>query len=146
MNFDEFKNKFLEWTELEIEAKKEDGFPVCPYAKHARINNKIQFIDARQNTMDQLRTFDKENFEIGIAWIDDQDMQSIEMMTDYLHQLNDDLLYFTSTTDSGYFAKNFTDCVFIQLKADIMEKRDQLHKTNYYESWPYHYYHAITGN
>ena len=56
-----------------------------------------------------------------------------------------DLLYFTSTTTSGHFAKNFTDCVFIQLRDDLVEKRKYLHTTRYYESWPLDYYKLITS-
>ena len=59
---------------------------------------------------------------------------------------NPDLLYFTSTRESGHFVKNFTDCVFIQLKGDIMEKRKYLKNTKYYDSWPADYYKLITGD
>jgi hypothetical protein len=59
---------------------------------------------------------------------------------------NPDLLYFTSTRDSGHFVKNFTDCVFIQLRGDIMKKRNYLKdNTTYYDNWPDAYYTLITG-
>lgn len=145
MTFEEFKTNFLSWTENEIETKKDDGFPVCPYAKHARINNKIEFIDAREATMEQLRSFDKEQYEIGIAWIEGQDINSIEQMLEYLNEANPDLLYFVSTTESGHFVKNFTNCVFIQLRSDIEMRREQLHETDYYASWPEQYYAMITN-
>jgi len=146
MNFETFQMKFLEWTEKSVESKKSDGFSVCPYAKKARLENKIQFINAISNTTDQLQSFDKEKFEIGIAWLgDNTDMQTVEYELEILRQKNPDLLYFTSTPDSGYFVQNFTNCVFIQLQQDIMHRRQQLHTTKYYDSWPEYYYKLICG-
>ena len=145
MNFQEFQNKFLEWTENEIEAKKLDGFPVCPFARKARLQNKIQFIDARDNQSDTYETFDKDQYEIGIAWVDGCDINQVESVIEQQMQKHEDLLYFTSTTTSGHFAKNFTNCVFIQLRDDLTEKRKYLHTTKYYDSWPIDYYKLITS-
>ena len=145
MNFQEFQNKFLEWTETEIEAKKLDGFPICPFARKARLQNKIQFIDARDNQSDTYETFDKDHYEIGIAWVDGCDMDEVESVIEQQMQKHEDLLYFTSTTTSGHFAKNFTNCVFIQLRDDLTEKRKYLHTTKYYDSWPVDYYKLITS-
>lgn len=145
MNFQEFQNKFLEWTENEIEAKKLDGFPICPFARKARLQNKIQFIDARDNQSDTYETFDKNQYEIGIAWVDGCDMDQVESVIEQQMKKHNDLLYFTSTTTSGHFAKNFTNCVFIQLRDDLTEKRKYLHTTKYYESWPEEYYKLITS-
>lgn len=147
-NLTEFSNKFLEWTEKEIEAKKLDGFPVCPYARRARLQNKIQFIDSRvqETLLDSFLSFDKDQFEIGIAWLGDQDDEYMSMVSSILADLsekNPDLLYFTSTRTSGHFTKNISDCVFIQLKGDILDKREYLHTTKYYDSWPRDYYHSI---
>lgn len=145
MNFQEFQNKFIEWTETEIEAKKLDGFPICPFARKARLQNKIQFIDARDNQSDTYETFDKDQYEIGIAWVDGCDMDEVESVIEQQMQKHEDLLYFTSTTTSGHFAKNFTNCVFIQLRDDLTEKRKYLHTTKYYDSWPVDYYKLITS-
>ena len=144
--FPEFTKRFLEWTEREIEAKKSDGFAVCPYAKQARVNRKIQFIDGRTNTQAALEAFDKDCYEIGIVWLgDDADIPTVEELLPCMKRSHPDLLYFTSTPTSGYFAKNFTNCVFIQLDDDITQKRNQLHNTKYYDSWPEQYYKLIMG-
>jgi len=145
MNFQEFQDKFLEWTEEVIEAKKLDGFPICPFARKARLQNKIQFIDARDNQISSYEQFDKETFEIGIAWVDGCNISEVEKIIELQMEKHHDLLYFTSTTTSGHFAKNFTDCVFIQLRDDLVEKRKYLHTTRYYESWPLDYYKLITS-
>ena len=149
MNFETFISTFLMWSEERIEQKKLDGFPICPFARKARLTQKIQFIDARDLRAVSLESFDKETYEIGIAWLGDIDkdqLHNIELITEQLMIENPDLLYFTSTRESGHFVKNFTDCVFIQLKGDIMEKRKYLKNTKYYDSWPADYYKLITGD
>lgn len=147
MTFEEFQERFLKWTEEVIEAKKSDGFPICPFARKARLQNKIQFINATNDVISSLETFDKSQFEIGIAWIgENPEMDYIESELYLLSKKNPDLLYFTSTTESGHFAKNFTNCVFIQLRNDIMEKRKYLHTTSYYNNWPEEYYKIICGD
>lgn len=145
MTFELFKERFLKWTEDVIEAKKDDGYPICPFAKRARLLDKIQFINALTDVQAQLETFDKEKYEIGIAWLGDHaNMESLEFELEPLRKKHPDLLYFISSTDSGYFAKNFTNCIFIQLRSDILEKRGYLHTTNYYDNWPKDYYKSIT--
>jgi hypothetical protein len=145
MTYSDFITKFLEWSETSIESKQDSGFPVCPYARKARLQQKIQFIDARED-LTQLNTFDRDTFEIGIAWLGDIDnIDPVEKFCEEAMLANPDLLYFTSTRSSGHFVKNFTDCVFIQLKGDILTKRKHLKTTGYYSDWPADYYKAITG-
>ena len=145
MNYSEFIAKFLDWSETSIEAKQDSGFPVCPYARKARLQKKIQFIDAREN-LSEMDTFDRDAYEIGIAWLGDIDnIDPVEKFCEEAMLANPDLLYFTSTRNSGHFVKNFTNCVFIQLKGDILTKRKHLKTTGYYDNWPNDYYKIITG-
>jgi len=126
MTFEEFKNKFIEWTVNKIE----NG--VCPFAKKARLTDKIQFLDWRYS---QEQQFDQ-TYDIAVAWTG-----SMPVYKDH----TEDLYFFTSTKDSGFFAKNFTNVIFIQKKKDINEKRNFLRKTDYYNNWPDWYYKEITG-
>jgi len=147
MNFDDFITNFLQWTEDTIEKPRSDldAQPICPFARKARLTKKIQFIDAREK-LEAIDAFDKETFEIGIAWVGDRDdMKCVENFCKDRTEKNPELLYFTSTRNSGQFAKNFTDCVFVQLRGDIMKKRKYLKTTNYYDNWPAEYYKLITG-
>lgn len=144
MNFQTFQDKFVEWIISDVEAKKIDGFPVCPFARKARLTNKIQFLDCRDNLKSDYQAFDKSVYEIAIAWVGDQDIDDVQIILDDLSKENPDLLYFTSTPESGHFVQNFTNCVFIQLKSDIVNKRSFLHTTSYYDSWPKDYYESIT--
>ena len=97
MTFDTFIATFLTWTESSVEAKKDDGYPVCPFARKARLQDKIQFIDARSFSEYELLTFDKERYEIGIAWMgDDVDSDAMETLAKQMEEKTPDLFYFTS--------------------------------------------------
>ena len=147
MTLDEFQIKFLKFAEELVEPLKDDGYPVCPYAKSARIKKALQFIDARDNVL-ALESFDHVKYQMAICWLGDvDDMSSIEKTCEELREKHSHLLYFTSTRTSGNFVKNFTDCVFIQRKSDLLEKRKHLHEnTTYYDSWPVDYYNLIMGH
>ena len=91
------------WSEERIEQKKIDGFPVCPFARKARLQDKIQFLDCRSLQSYALEQFDRTQYEIGIAWlgdIDDDSVAEIEIICEQLAEKNPDLLYFTSTIES----------------------------------------------
>jgi len=146
MTFNEFQTNFLTFVQTSIEPKKDDGFPVCPYARSARIKQTLQFIDARDD-LTTMTSFDPNAFQMGICWLGDlDDMSMVEKYCAQLGEENPKLLYFTSTRSSGHFVKNFTDCVFIQRADDLLEKRDHLHTTAYYDSWPVDYYKLITDH
>ena len=145
MTLDEFQSKFLEFTEKQVEPLKDDGYPVCPYAKSARIKRALQFIDGRSD-LAVMDTFDPDTYQMGIVWLGDlDDITPIEKICEGYSKKNPHLLYFTSTRNSGHFVKNFTDCVFIQLKGDILTKRKHLKTIGYYDNWPNDYYKIITG-
>jgi len=147
MTLDEFQIKFLKFYEEAVEPLKDDGYPICPYAKSARIKKALQFIDTRED-ITAMESFDHVKYQMAICWLGDvDDMSSIEKTCEELREKHSHLLYFTSTRTSGNFVKNFTDCVFIQRKSDLLEKRKHLHEnTTYYDSWPVDYYNMIMGH
>ena len=57
MTFNEFQTNFLTFVQTSIEPKKDDGYPVCPYARSARMKQTLQFIDARED-ITTLESFD----------------------------------------------------------------------------------------
>lgn len=147
MTLDEFQTKFLQFAEKQVEPLKDDGYPVCPYAKSARIKRALQFLDGRTD-ITVMDNFDYKTFQMGIVWLGDiDDITPIEKICEEYRKKNPHLLYFTSTRQSGHFVKNFTDCVFIQRADDLLEKRKHLHdNTTYYDSWPEEYYKLIMGH
>lgn len=145
MNFDEFKSQFIKWIIDNIEPVQLNGFSVCPYAKQARLLNKIQFIDASNHCYETFLDFDESKYEVGIAWLN-ENTNNIDVLLNCLRENNRDFFYFLSTPETGHFVKNFTNCVFIQKKEDILTKRTLLLKTNYYKNWPKDYFNKIVGS
>jgi hypothetical protein len=87
---------------------------------------------------------------IAICWLGDEPIYTQKYINQKLNEFNSDpahknLLFFLSNTESGAFAKNFTNCIFVQIKSDIMSRREYLKTTNYYDTWPDEYYKYITG-
>jgi hypothetical protein len=145
MMFEEFKIKFIEWLINNIEpVSKETGFAICPYAKSTRLKEKIQFIHIEQGVCEEFLKFDSDTYEIGVAWLS-ENINGIEGKLTDLRNQNKHLLYYLSTPTSGFFAQNFTNCVFIQKRNDIEEKREHLKNTKYYSNWPEWYYNEIVN-
>jgi hypothetical protein len=139
--FEKFKNKFLEWMIENLEKKADGQFPICPYAMSARLNNKIKFVDSR----DMFKDTTLEDYEIIVYWLGD--VIDEEFYKDLIVNLNQQMpnyIYFLSTPSTGYFTKNFTNCIFMQEKQDILNKRNILKKIGYYSNWPEDYYKQIT--
>ena len=70
-------------------------------------------------------------YEIGIAWlgdIDDDSVVEIETREQPPEKIPDSHCTLLVLESPGHFVKNFTDCVFIQLKSDILDKRNYLLK------------------
>ena len=149
-NFNQFKEKFLKWTEEFIELKQPNGFPICPYARQARLNNEIQFVDVRENIDRCISALNLKKYMIAICWLGDEPIYTQKYINQKVEDFNTDprnknLLFFLSNTESGAFVKNFTNCIFVQIKSDILTKREHLKTTNYYDTWPAEYYKYITG-
>jgi len=149
-SFNQFKQDFLTWTENVIEEKQPNGFPICPYARKARLDNEIQFIDVRDNIDRCVSGLNLKKYMIAICWLGDEPIYTQKYIDQRLDEFNSDpahknLLFFLSNTESGAFAKNFTNCIFVQIRSDIMSRREYLKTTNYYDTWPVEYYKYITG-
>jgi len=148
--FNQFKDKFLDWTKTVIEEKQPSGFPICPYARQARLNNEIQFIDVRENIDRCVSGLNLKKYMIAICWLGDEPIYTQKYIDTKIEEFSNDpqhknLLFFLSNKESGAFAKNFTNCIFVQIKSDILSRREYLKTTNYYDNWPADYYKYITG-
>ena len=67
-NFDQFKINFTDWMINKLEVNKEDGYPTCPYAKTARVQDKVQFIDCQGPTTDNILEFDPRTKMVGVCY------------------------------------------------------------------------------
>jgi len=146
MEFENFKSEFMQFTIDKIEVDKGDGWPTCPYARKARLNGDIQFMDGRNAlyTQSALETFDKSQYKMAVCWMgDDRDLDEMDNIASRMSDMYPEHHYFVSTELSGLFVKNFTRIIIIQIKEDITSRRKKLHKTSYYDSWTKEYYDEI---
>jgi hypothetical protein len=148
--FNNFVTNFLDWTKTVIEEVQPNGWPICPYARKARLDNEIQFIDVRDNIERCHTQINLKKYMIAICWLGDEPIYTQKYINQKLEEFNTDpahknLLFFLSNTESGAFAKNFTNCIFVQIKSDIMSRREYLNTTKYYENWTPEYFKYITG-
>lgn len=149
-SFNEFKDKFLSWSQHVIEETQSNGYPICPYARKARLNQEIQFIDIRDNIDRCVSGLNLNKYMIAICWLGNEPIYTQKYIDQKLQEFNQNpahknLIFFISNTESGAFAKNFTNCIFVQIKSDIISRRQYLKTTNYYDNWPVDYYKYITG-
>ena len=70
--FNNFVTNFLDWTKTVIEEKQPNGWPICPYARKARLDNEIQFIDARENIERCHTQINLKKYMIAICWLGDE--------------------------------------------------------------------------
>lgn len=149
MNYEEFKTAFIEWSINNVEPDKGDGWPVCPYARKARLNGEIQFMDGRDlsSTIDVLETFDDHTYNMAVCWMGDEcSVDEMRKISEFMESKHPEYYYFVSTETSGNFVQNFTRVLIVQIKADIENRRGKLKKTSYYHSWPQEYYREIVGD
>ena len=146
------KSELINWIKTFVEKPNTllgDWAP-CPYARKARLDNEIQFIDVRDNIDRCVSGLNLKKYMIAICWLGDEPIYTQKYIDQRLDEFNSDpahknLLFFLSNTESGAFAKNFTNCIFVQIRSDIMSRREYLKTTNYYDTWPVEYYKYITG-
>ena len=140
--FEQFKKDFTDWMINQLEVNKDDGYPTCPYAKTARVQDKLQFIDCSGPNPDAMLEFDPRVKMVGVCYFGDGvDLDTIDLET--MSELNPDLMYLQSTKTSGHFVQNISNVILIQIRAELLRRRASLHKTSYYDSWPAEYYKSI---
>jgi len=140
--FEQFKKDFTDWMIDQLEVNKEDGYPTCPYARTARVQDKLQFIDCSGSNTDAMLEFDPRVKMVGVCWFgDDVDLDTINL--EQMKELNPDLMYLQSTKTSGHFVQNISNVILIQIRSELLRRRASLHKSSYYDSWPAEYYKEI---
>ena len=140
--FEQFKKDFTDWMIDQLEVNKEDGYPTCPYARTARVQDKLQFIDCSGSNPDAMLEFDPRVKMVGVCWFGDNvDLDTINL--EQMKELNPDLMYLQSTKTSGHFVQNISNVILIQIRSELLRRRASLHKSSYYDSWPAEYYKEI---
>ncbi len=141
--FNNFIERFLQWSIDTVEKTQEHGMPLCVYAKKTRLSNLYQFIDAREDMISQIETFDNSK-DIGVAWLGDViDIERVNANLAVLRNRNLDLTIMLSTPNTGFITSSFTHSVVIHNKIDFNKKRLHLYDIGYYSIYPTHFQNII---
>jgi hypothetical protein len=134
-NFENFKEKFVGWS-FAVEEKQSNNLPVCPYAKHARVTNNLQFFDGRENLKECFLNYTGET-DMGVVWLGDNiDSKTVNSTLKEQRKIKPNIVYFLSTANSGYISKSFTNTIIMHRYDDYLIKQRSLYEQGYYEMYP----------
>ena len=134
--FEEFIDKFLQWSIDVAEQPQSTGHELCIYAKTTRLKKAYHFIDARVDTIHQVETFDRTK-DIGIAWVGDEiDLDHYIGILLELRERNPDLTVMLSTSTTGLVKRGFTCAFIVHNKNDFYKKQKHLYNIGYYSIYP----------
>ena len=153
------------WSEkfVEVDNKALGGWPLCPYAKQARLKDQVKVVEVADSkdfldiVIQQARTIKEQHKKLIIVASDDFDLEAYELGC-YVDALNhifvpDDryLMAFHPFDDSeeveflkedenDYVYENEFYMVLIQPYSELEEASEHLAKQGYYEGWEEEYY------
>jgi hypothetical protein len=150
MNFELIKPQLIEWLTSFVEKPNPalNNWPPCPYARHARVNNKILIIDSSVENLTNTVINLIENFgenEAAVVCFDHTLISGVECQQLAL-ELNDQLMprNFVLLEDHPevieYVAgvkMNFGPCGLFVISplSELNAAGDQLRKKGYYDTW-----------
>ena len=151
------KEDIISWAVDHVE-KNGDPFPICPYAKQARLKNqvKIVVVDKAYNFLQQVCNeaggFNLTNLKLIILACPDMDITP-DSLNDYIHALNHvyvplDVYLMASYPeddnepfmDGDWEPDNEFFMVLIQPFKELEEASAHLDKIGYYNNWSQEYY------
>lgn len=152
------------WINRISEVQK-NGLPICPYAAKAMRDNaiKIHWLDDTFNIKTVLNaelenyTYHwPKNIEIVILVFDanrlnPHEIKKIILQNKTMLNKRDFIALEDHPKDPGFIDNVYTGngeyaIVLIQKKTDLINRRKELIKTNYYSNWDQAYYNKIVGN
>ena len=164
------KEDILSWSKdfLEKPSKHLNNYPVCPFAKKTRLENKISIVENNKATtlletiVKQATQFKDNNNDICIVACNDLSIIADELH-DYIHALNyvfvpkdvylmcfhpedaeeDERIEFLE--DTNWEPHNNFLMVLIQPFKKLEDASKQLKKTSYYKNWPKDYYNGTVN-
>ena len=156
------KEDILSWSKdfLEIPNKHLNNFPVCPYAKKTRLENKIKIIEHNDSeTFLEAVVKESNNFKSKISIVACSDLSlTADELADYVHALNivfvpKDVYLMAShpedfdeeidfLQDTAWESHNDFLMVLIQSFDELEEASKSLKKINYYNNWNEDYFNG----
>jgi hypothetical protein len=127
MDFEVFKEKWIDHCVNVVEVKQPNGYPMCPFSKHARTNNQIQFIDGSQDLFYAIEQYTCDK-EIGVIWLGNLITDDHREIVRQISKENPHIIYFL--TD-----RILSNVIITHDYENFVDKRTQLLLTgNYYNA------------
>jgi len=137
------------WIEyIQIPQSNLDNFPVCPYAKSAIVNNKIQILelDTLIPVVDIIDSIDIERYWVTVIYFKDYGYYTIKELSNLTYDLNqkfnikDKIILDNDPREPFYIngvKTTFDYCylLLVQSLSDLNQKSDSLKRTTYYKFW-----------
>lgn len=144
-------NDILSWVKKLSQKHEElDGFSICPYAKTALETNKVFFSyisdEAEEFIQRYIESLDKK-FSVLIFFNVRQNLTD-EMLLEIINNLNKilpDFVFLKDHPDNPGFIQGHNTgngkypTILVQPKKELLDARDSLKKTKYYDSWTEEY-------
>lgn len=142
------ETKLLKWMQefVEVPHVGLNGWPPCPYARQARVENNIDIRQGDDPYADCLETiYDDWSKEVIIYWYDQNKISAADFVDDVIHAnkilLAKDIVALEDHPDEeekiNGIKMNFGYCpiIVIQQNSKLNSAADQLRKKGYYASW-----------
>jgi len=143
------KEKIYEWISfIQIPQTNLDNFPICPYAKMAIINDKIQILSLEnlEDVSKIIEAIDIEKYWVTILYFNEYQNFEEKELSDLTKELNqkfnkyDKIILENDPRNPFYINEvktTFDHCFLflIQSLSDLNQKSDLLKNTSYYKFW-----------
>lgn len=133
---------------IQIPQSNLDNFPVCPYAKSAIVNNKVQILslDNLLTVTELIDSIDVERYWVTVIYFKEYEYYTISELSKLVNNLNEtfnkkDKIILDNDPRVPFYINGvkttFDHCYLflIQSLADLNQKSDSLKNTTYYKFW-----------
>lgn len=147
MDFYKAQESIINWIKDFLEKPNENlnGFPPCPYARQARLNNAIMFCEGSM-VNDDFIDFDLTSYEVAVVIYDKDHYtgEAFERALDFVNKKylkERDLIALPDHPDNVEVVKGVSmnqgeyALAIVGRISDLNERSKQLYKKGYYEGW-----------
>jgi hypothetical protein len=131
----------LSWVEYVASTKTSNGWPICPYARHALIKNRLKILNYDKNQCQstvELFNNDIESFKVWVLICNDEDPKA---ECQQLNQLYPDIIWLydladrSLTIDQTKTGNQKYNLILMQDKNELISQSDIVKQQGYYSNW-----------
>jgi hypothetical protein len=156
----EILDKIHRWLVETVEVPRPElsGFPICPFARQARINCNVKYVIARRRLREEIETqiaaySEQPEFVTVIIEPNPKAISSLELanLVEFLRQsvsqLDLHLMWDHPDAPENVNGVSFNHgdfiLVFLQRKSRLNAAAKELHQKGYYSTWPLSFYNEV---